>query len=251
MKATWSVLLCGVLGVTAWAAASRAAKPNQIPIQYTAFTKEELESKPVDHGKWVVVTRVMAFRSDGSQVHVENWRNEKGGPVELRTVTDVPGRRIVRVYNETRSLVTLPLTPKRVEALSKSKGSCDNAQAVHRKILGYDAFLFERQFGTGRKQISWLAPALGCIPLEQTLFEQDPDGNEVVMDSRHTARILIGEPKAALFDIPSGYVERSPSQALAEYRKLYPEMKEVNPEDELVKRTEENYTKGRSLLQQP
>jgi hypothetical protein len=68
----------------------------------------------------------------------------------------------------------------------------------------------------------WEAPALSCFPLKQINYI-GPAGGELKALNVYTAKsVVVGEPEASLFAVPSGFTERSPSGEAREFARRYP-----------------------------
>jgi len=88
-------------------------------------------------------------------------------------------------------------------------------------ILGYKTVHEStRSSKSGVSHERWLAVNLNCIPLRQISYSNAGDAsaphNEISVVS-----INIGEPDPTLFEPPSNFTERSPSQVLEEYTRRF------------------------------
>jgi hypothetical protein len=72
-----------------------------------------------------------------------------------------------------------------------------------------------------RQTDRWLAPALNCLPLRTEVTTS----NESKVKGRLVEMYLTikeGEPDSHLFEIPQDYVERTPSEAMMEAARRFP-----------------------------
>lgn len=83
----------------------------------------------------------------------------------------------------------------------------------HTKILEYDAVLVTAS-NEGGTEVRWIAPALDCYALRSVF--RTPAGEH---DDFEVMSVQEVDPPIELFEVPSGYVERSPKAIQA----LYPE----------------------------
>lgn len=181
-----------------------------------------------------VATRIetVAVRGDGSRAEFRHVPNPSGSGRTLyfNKITDVPGRRLVVVEPLGESVTTYPLNPKAVEFhATKPFDQCEGEPAG--KIVGYDVMLAQttRPLPPARGEIkiqAWLAPALDCFPLrrETSLFWV---GRDTQLTVESVVALIEGEPEGSLFEIPAAYVERSPSEAMAEAKRKYPNLKDL------------------------
>jgi hypothetical protein len=80
-------------------------------------------------------------------------------------------------------------------------------------ILGYRTILIRTTEFEGRLlHSSWKAPDLDCIELKVSEDRLDEHGLPDGHFSADVVDVLVGPPAASLFDIPSDYLEVSPSQ---------------------------------------
>lgn len=169
-----------------------------------------------------------ARRREGSWVRdIKRQLLPNGGWADMRVVEDYTrGSRIV-VDPGTESVVTYPYSAKAVGRLSAVPASCSaDPSAQHTNFLGYDTVVVTRSLpgpaDETRKATYWAAPALNCFALKEEITREC----KICINSRNTREALLvseGDPPSALFEIPTNYVERTPSQVFAEFAGRFPE----------------------------
>lgn len=203
---------------------------------FTAFeiTREFAPNGDDVHDEYMTV----AFKADGSSAIA--YRRESPGHVwmDIRVVRDLSAGKAITVDPFTDSLITYPLSARSVvfyhnrsRALTflPMRTECTSAPAntPHSTILGYAVVQLQRTMGfpgapgTQVQDEAWEAPELGCFPLEETHTLTNPDGltHKFV---RLALSVVPGSPSPALFEIPSNYAERPPSQVFAAFARRYP-----------------------------
>jgi hypothetical protein len=168
----------------------------------------------------------IAVRSDGSIVELAHRKDPSGkrNTVYIRTILDVPNKQRVIVEPISESLIKYPLVDQAVSAYAV-RGMAQCAGTLTSPILGYAVALEEEaQTGAGNDEVkvrSWRAPQLDCTPLRREIIILK-GGTEVQRITRTVLTVTEGEPDKSLFEIPQGYVERQPSEAMAEAARRYP-----------------------------
>jgi hypothetical protein len=167
--------------------------------------------------------RTFAVLSDGSTVELFHRPDPSGSgkTLYIRKIIDVQGKRKVVVDPFSESKTTYPLQDKAVafhaaKAMSTCDGSQDGAQ------LGYPVTRMEETLGpesTGPlidkiAVRAWLPLNLNCMPIrrESVFFK---GGKELQHNVDSFVSISEGEPDPSLFEVPTSYVERAPSAAMA------------------------------------
>ena len=177
----------------------------------------------------LVQTRTIAVRSDGSiavLLHLEDPAGS-GRVVYRKKVTDVTAERHVVVEPLGESRVTYPLTAAAAVARAvKPSSSCGGDAAPTGKVLGYDAVVAEKtQPLRGSEEVktkTWMAPGLDCFPLREEIYFFT-EGKMTQRTVESVVNVVPGEPEAWIFQIPESYVERTPSEAMAEAARRHPE----------------------------
>jgi hypothetical protein len=252
--------LCLFASVSASVLVRKLVSQEPRPASFTA-TKVEHKYRP-DGSPGRTEEFVEAFRGDGSSVSVRRAVMENGRLLEQRTVTDLSRGVEVFVDGLTESLSTAQIGDEKAHLLrfkhsrtdcadpSESPGTSAPQTNQRSTILGYDVILVQRNLpgpGKGQKSTieSWRAPALDCYPLRETYTWVGSDGRGP-KNVREVTSIIVGEPDASLFQIPSGWTERSPSQTFQEFRRRYPAQgSHVNPESPQVVEMDKRYNDRR------
>ncbi|HEX5412972.1 MAG TPA: hypothetical protein VFZ27_14065 [Terriglobia bacterium] len=166
-----------------------------------------------------------AVRSDGSTAEVIRRVDPNNNPVEIRVVVDMASARRVSIDPMTQSVTTYPLSQASLSFMNGLAIGCQSATSEHSTLIGYDVVKVqdskEWPDGTADYSESWQAPALGCLRMDESSSPQAA-ANRTVWNTREVTFVAEGEPSAALFAIPSDYVERSPSEVFAEFQRRFP-----------------------------
>ena len=215
-----------VVGGIAFLVARRASVHAQTGAR-KAFTAIYIDSgyKP----DWTLALRqagIYAVRGDGSTVEAQSEELPNHEWVTVRSVVDLAARKRTSVSPETESISTYALSDAALAHYQRPDTSCSaQSSAPHATILGYDTVQVHSEIthppGIVLKSDRWLAPALDCYPLRVRSFFGST-GGPPSPNFREVVAVMEGEPSPALFAIPEGYTERSPSEANAEYMKRFP-----------------------------
>jgi hypothetical protein len=208
------------------------AATKQVPAQTFPFTatRSDITLIPGQATPVRSQMRTIAVRSDGSNVELfhRNDPTGSGKTVYIKRVLDVQGKQSVVVDPISESIMTFPLVDMAVRVQSINGASqCRGNPAG--QILNYDVAVDEEpyagtpQLGAADEELrvrSWRSPRLDCYPLrrEMTLSRA---GSEVQRTIETVVAVTEGDPDGALFEIPKTYVERPPSQAMAESARRY------------------------------
>jgi hypothetical protein len=90
-------------------------------------------------------------------------------------------------------------------------------------LLGYNVLRLEGDDVMPDRVMHFIvlvAPPLGCPALKEDYTVTLNTGEERLRSSYEVTSLIPGDPNAALFEIPGDYVERPPSEVLAEEAKL-------------------------------
>ncbi|MBL8292296.1 MAG: hypothetical protein JNN08_10700 [Bryobacterales bacterium] len=197
-------------------------------VAYTATFQEWLYDRS---GKLLLTqTGLHAQRVDGSAVRARNVeRPDKTGFVTQRAILDLARAEEIALDPLTESITTTPLRRDNVEfyrTLATATDCTDDHSVVRNTMLGYDVVRDVQTIGRQTARIMrreiWRAPDLGCLPLKETLTIGRTEADASAATIREVLKIEEGEPDAALFELPAGYIERSPSARSDELRKRYP-----------------------------
>lgn len=212
----FAALASALCGVSAFLASQLFAQDPSVP--RVPLTLEKVQHTFGDAG--VLEERIIeAVRDDGSTVRVTQHRSSDGDLKEIRTVVDLQSGRKIVLTSSAKSTTTYTYTDEHLRALRERSLSCPKAGETDR-IMGHDVVSVARDRtgapGNFYREVSWHAPSLGCIPLEDVVRSIEADGTERVIKTTEVVRIDVGEPDPALFSIPSDYTEMSPAEYAAE-----------------------------------
>jgi len=171
-------------------------------------------------------------RSDGSkaEARLQPDPSDVNGTVYLRKIVDRAAAKRLFIDPVSESIVTYAL-PKNTARSVHPTGGCPGERAG--QLLGYDVYVSEKKDAGADLAITtwhWSAPALDCFPL-RTRIEIVQQGNPPSIQERVVNTVTSADPPDWLFDIPTTYIERKPSEVLREQARRYPNMfKEPRPE---------------------
>lgn len=171
-------------------------------------------------------TKITAQKPDGSKSFLVN-RTFRNGPsthdsIEFRDIFDVASRKHSGIDPLTRSLTTRLLADPKIGEMT-SKPSCEAGVTESEELFGYRVYkaneVLKLKNDHSVKIEKWLARELECFPLriEATKFSGE---TAVARTITRTLSLNLGNPDSSLFQIPSGYIERSPSQVMMEHLRL-------------------------------
>lgn len=170
----------------------------------------------------VVLTEIVAVRDNGSNVTARRIPDPvTGADVYIRTVTDLGNKRRVVVDPLSESLVTSPVPKLSNMWTIKPTTSCPGEPAG--EMLGYPVLLQQENIEEPIEIHSrtWRSPALGCAALREETRTAE-NGMETLKVSSVT-HVVPGQPEKWLFEIPSSYTERRPTDVMAEQARRYPQ----------------------------
>ena len=176
--------------------------------------------------------RGYALRSNGANV-VSFYRpspTEGTKLVAINVVADPIARKATRVVPFIATKVTYPLTQAQIDQTKTQAGATCTGEKS--EILGYavvksqDVQISSESVHLGpafdRIEVDrWLAPSLNCLAIRtETRFMKD----KKVVQGRVATYVTLkeGEPEASLFEVPANYVERTPSETVAEAARRFP-----------------------------
>lgn len=160
-----------------------------------------------------------AVRSDGSNVLVKQMAgNQLQG---TKTITDVILKRKITVDPLTESTTTYPIrSDDYLLRFTRRPARCtDDPNPERGTILGYEVVKVTRRIEDANIVTieEWVAPALDCYPLRSVTSLRAKDGTPGPRNEHEVVVVIPGEPEASLFEVPSNYTERSPSQVMSEW----------------------------------
>jgi hypothetical protein len=225
-RKVWILALAGaaaVSGLTSFYFIKRVAAQNRewVPFQVVMVEREYLVGTEAPFRS---LNYLFARRDDGSSVKsVPMQIMAKGGWANQRIIEDFAAHRRTSIDPATESLTTYLYSSQVVGRLSTPSGLCsDDPQAAHVQILGYDTVLVTHTApapGAGFEVKEWQAKQLNCFALKEEAG--NPNGQSTI--TREALLVNQGPPPASLFEIPAGYVERPPSEVMAERGRRFPD----------------------------
>jgi hypothetical protein len=167
---------------------------------------------------------LFARRSDGSSVKsIPMQIMPHGGWANQRIIEDFAAHLRTSIDPSTESLTTYRYSRQVVAKLSTPTSVCsDDPQAAHVQVLGYDTVVATHTApgpGAGIEVKQWRALQLNCFALQEEAGSPD----DKWATTREALLVKEGPPPASLFEIPAGYVERAPSEVMAERARRFPD----------------------------
>lgn len=179
-------------------------------------------------GVQVYEEQILRARGATRWAQVLQRKDPAGKTVNLRSVAHYALGRQTGIDPMTESLTTHWITSGEIAALRNMERTCIGVQnAPTESIAGFETVRMVPRFAPGIILETWAAPALGCANLRER-FTDEKTG--ITLTLREAVFVLPGEPPAALFEIPSNYQERMPSQVIAELARRYPGVRATPPE---------------------
>ena len=214
---TQLTVFCLVLAAAYQTTSQRSSQPSR-PVQ--AMTLILRETAAHANEQPVEVDKLFAVDRHGSRTNVTLPTSKFKTGQEARNVYLTLERKYVVVADAIRAVSTFPLTQLTAEAAQFVAVSqkCEEAGAKpagETKILGYTVFGYTEERATQRRSrsTSWRSPQLDCRELRYLEEQLDADGRVAHVFERVAAKVTLGDPDPALFEIPAGYREIPPSQA--------------------------------------
>ena len=236
-----SVITCAVMAALGLGQAQQPVK------SFTATVVHEVYAAG-SAVPWFTYIETVAVRSDGSTVQARHQtRPTDGKPLYGLAIFDVPSKRLIGVDPLTESLTTRPLTKGALDHFT-AKATTNCAGKPDGKLLGFAVVLQEKHEVVKidepftKDTRTWTSPDLDCFSLREEKHIVQADGKET-FNVRSVTRVVMGEPPAWLFEVPTTYVERSPTEVFAEAARRYPQR--FNPPDPSTRRLDEAYYAAR------
>lgn len=200
----------------------QAENQSNAPKPFIAFQIERSFSEAdLDHRNPIVTPWMLARRSDGSEVSSFMTTEPDGRQVETREVTDIRRGMYFMMNISAKTVTTFHQTPTDLYQSVQGSQSCpaeaNDPSFTRTTLLGHPVVVFRREDMPDVTEEVTAALDLDCYPLRKVQTFASGSVNETEVTS-----IAAGEPPDALFEVPAGYREVSPSQANAEYAQKYP-----------------------------
>lgn len=167
---------------------------------------------------------LIAHRADGSYVLSFSVPSPTGEFANSVHILDLPAQKSISLEPFTQSSRTYYLSAEEARKRVKQRRGCDDASIQEQintrrtasRMLNHDVVRITRKTLTATVS-AWVVPALDCLAVDET--ESFSSGAHNV---RWLENIQAGPPPQSLFEIPPGYVERSPTMIEALYEAKYP-----------------------------
>lgn len=187
-----------------------------------AFTAVVLSKSLGQDGKEKATgTKTVAINSSGSvAVRRQVWVDGQM-PSEVTTIQDVESKTVTELYSATGSKVTMVLSDEAVRRLTgKTDHTCGLQSPEASRHLGFTVIKrTTSQTGSDNRTVNreeWLAPELNCFALGTTSTLLDSNGTVLGRNATETASVAVGDPPQGMFVAPEQYIERAPSEIIAE-----------------------------------
>jgi hypothetical protein len=168
-----------------------------------------------------VLNETWMRRSDGSTIRIFGSTTPDGETVQVTEITDIRGSKSMIVLPFLDSVMTFYMNPAQVKAhLGSQSADCvsrfaDAPQAT-RPLFGVQA-VEVREDRRGLRAVTWMAPELGCLVLQETAWHPSGSRNET-----NVVKLILEAPSEAVFEPPDGCLERSPESVETLFRVKYP-----------------------------
>lgn len=173
-------------------------------------------------------SQVFAVRADGSFVELYKRRDPQGGQkvYYISKITDITAKKQSVLIPFGESVLTYPMRSETASTYTQPS-QCNGEPAG--EMLGYSVVKSVSENGpelTGPNLdklviTEWNSTRLNCFAMRrEAVFYKN--GTEIQKTVDMTVNVIEGEPDASLFTVPVSYVERRPSAAMAEARRLFP-----------------------------
>ncbi|HYL61773.1 MAG TPA: hypothetical protein VE077_04050 [Candidatus Methylomirabilis sp.] len=222
------LVLASIAGVVGGVLAKQARPQSQLQPVTLHITETSLdpEGKPDTPPRLVS----LSVREDGSTSKaIRIRRRSDGAELVSRVIYDLAKKQKIAIDPVTESTTTVPLSPTdiQLQQVSMSRVCSGNPAG---QMLGYEVYSVEEKRMSKNASgepipiehiKKWVAPTLGCLPLlwDGTVYK--PDGAPWLHNIRTVNSITPGIVDGA-FDVPAGYVERSPSELMKERERRWP-----------------------------
>ncbi len=157
-----------------------------------------------------------AVSPDGSVARIRSTVN--GRPDPIGVILDVAKASRIAFDPLGKTVTTYHLKTGEVKGSELGRPSCAIPLGAESEIvLGYLTYHFKESYVVGTKSVKeerWVAPTLDCFPLERSYDVWD-SGQYQGRTVGHVVSLTVGIPHPSLFEVPKGYVERAPTDAMA------------------------------------
>jgi hypothetical protein len=200
------------------------ARPSAIKyVPFTAHIIEESFDGAASNEPARVTDIYFGRRSDGSEstaTMVHSPDNAKVAP--LVDILEIDSSKQIELEPFTKTMMTFQLSFAKLSELLDSRHCPVDLREtdVHSQILGYNVVRYQEMSGSDNRQITedeWVAPYLACFTLKEIFATGMGPWNRTTV-----ASLIEGDPPSSMFEIPPGYVERSPDELAAIWSATFP-----------------------------
>jgi len=205
------------LAIIAFIAAAGALSLSPAPPPQTAGHAGEWYCRLADHalqdGSDVVVSNTLfARREDGSTVEAKLSGNRVRASLDARRLVSPSGQ--LRLAFDRVHAVSTFANAAEPEAATACPPKGTRA-ALQTRLSGVRVLMLQWRTPNGTRMTSWLAPDLGCHSIQEALEVPDTQGKLRLTRYSVPEDLKMSAPPGPWFDVPAGYVEMSPGQAMA------------------------------------
>jgi len=225
-KMSISIILGGVT-ILVWLAASQVSLriskgQTQPPVAFTAMMRQTLFRFP--SGVFVRTDNdIIAVRADGSRVTTYQRSDPGGRSLGMRVIEDSQKKMRVSIIDLVASTTTMPLASLRIKKLTEVPATCGAQPGAPTNVFhGVSAVRVLTGDSNSLHREEWRAPSLSCLAVKKTVFHKSADGKDVITNEVELMDVKIGEPDAALFNVPSTHREAPPSEVISLIFRPYP-----------------------------
>jgi len=246
-KTLW-ILLAVALGVLSATVSYRVSRARAQGGEWSPFTAVMAERNYLREGTGCATCAAPVAAAEDPRLDIYIYATRRDGawvrdfkrPImlnrewgDLRTVIDYSAGTRTGVDPSTESVTTYHYAADEVARESTRPRACSpDPNAPHATLLGYDTVVVESTYTSSKSSLvqkvtEWRAPQLNCFALKQTIDHRA--GGSRFEITREALLVKEGDPSSALFEIPAGYVERSPSENMAERDRRFPNEAVASP----------------------
>jgi hypothetical protein len=222
MKKRATLLVLIALTTFAILAISRGPRFMASPTPQTSFTATLVERRFSPTGVQIYEEQLIRAVGTTGTVEIIRRLDPLGHWVEMKSIVDFRRQERIVIDPITESRTTYLKVGNRYpfrEALQTS--DCSGDPTVETDVIaGYRVMRVLKPWRPDEPESKWerwFAPELGCFALKETITHSGGTPST----TREVIFVLRGEPPSSLFEVPSNYTERSPSEVLAEFARRF------------------------------
>lgn len=205
------------VAIIAFIAAAGALSLSPAPPPLAAGQAGEWYCRMADHalqdGSDVIVSNTLfARRVDGSTVEAKLSGNRVRASLDARRLVS-PSGQLRLAFDRVRAVSTFDNAAEPEAAMAcPPKGT---RVALETRLSGVRVLMLQWRTPNGTRMTTWLAPELGCHSIQEALEVPDTAGHLRLTRYSVPEDLKMSAPPGPWFDVPAGYLEMSPSQAMA------------------------------------